>query len=862
MAIIQHAVGYTNDLYLNLFPDQYVSEKDKKEDLWIKTNMDYFANIAYQQYYKNTHSFTNNYNLLKGIIDRRDFYEMPEVQSFVETITKDMKLPDFVKHYSILNPPLNTLVGEVTRRPDNTRVRAMDEDSKSEELQYKTQILQSYIQQVIQNKVQTQMAQEGIDPNSKDGQEEYQQLTMEQLQDNMKNYTSMAESWGNHVLEALKVGFNMKEKSEDAFRDLLICAREYFHIYEDNSSMGFSCEVLNPKNVWYLTTPDKKYTREAFASGFINLMELSEVLDKYSLTQEEVDHLRKGLRGYYQYGISRESNLVNPNAKGQESVTYDTYDPLIERERQFIESQLQFNNTQLDNYLGIGQNNLLNSFGTKVVVSQTYWKSKRKVGKLIYFDHETQSEQTVLVSEDYKKIPDEISIEWGYINQWWKGTKIGQDVYIDVEPFELFNYNPIIGVVHEIKNTEPRSLIDLMKPFQVIYNVCMNKLYRLLEKDLGKVILTSIRHIPKLKDGSEEDAIEAWELMAKEKGIMFIDDSPENLGAPSAFNQHTAVDLSRSQELQAVYNLAAQLKTECWELVGITRQRLGSGAASETATATNNALSQSYTQTEPYFVQHEYVLNQVYQGLLDAAQYIECRKPQSTISYVNNIGEAAFIQVQGSDIKLRDLQVFVTSRAEDQKIFQELRALSQPMLQNGASVYDISMLYSTNSIRQMQGIFKSLKDKQDQYQQQEQQIKQQQVQQQQQQFEAQQQQAIQEKQVEMANDNYNKEMDRINKKEVAIINSLGYGKIEGEDDNSNGIPDIMEVNKLNLETQNAQRNHDIELQKLNLEKQKAQDSRDSVMLEQKSKEKDRTLEREKMKNDLKIAKSRPKPKSK
>lgn len=855
MAIIPNAKGYTNDLYLNLFPDQYVSESEKRSDLWIKTNMDYFANIAYQQYQRNSNSsITKNYDLVKGIITREDFYETPEVKSFMDTLERSMDLPSYVKHYPILNPPLNTLVGEVTKRPDNSRVKAMDEDSKAEELQWKTQRLQEYLFKIIANKVRENALRAGADLEDPDAQEQLQQITFEQFQEEVMNYTSAAESWGNHMLEALKVGMNLKELSEEGFRDLLICAREFFHVYEDNSPMGFSAEVLNPREVWFLTTPNKKYTRtHAYAAGFITLMELSEVLDKYKLTKEEVDYLRKGLRGFYQYGIARESNLVNPRAVGIGSVTYDTYDPLVERERNFVESQLQANNIQLENYLGIGQNNVLNSFGTKVVVIQCYWKSKMKIGRLEYID-ENGDRQITLVSEDYKKIPGEISITWEYINQWWKGTKIGQNVYIDVQPLEILDYCPIIGVVHEIKNTQPRSLVDLMKPFQVLYNICMNQLYSLLEKDLGMLVLTSIRHLPKLGDADEQDAIEAWEMMAKEKGVMFIDDSPENLKAPSSFNQHTVVNASRAQEIQARYNLAAQLKLECWELVGINRERTGGIAATQTATGTNAALSQSYAQTEPYFVQHEYLLNQFYQALLDAAQNIESRKPTSTLSYINSIGESAFVQVSAEDFKGRDLQVFVTSRAEDQRIFNELRQFGQAMIQNGASIYDVSVLYSTNSVRQMQAVFKSLKDKQEQMIAQQQQLEQQQLEQSQQQFEAQMAEAARIRQEDMINENYNKELDRINKKEVAIINSLGFGKVQGEDVNENGTPDVMEISRLNMDMAQAERAHNAELQRIALERDKLNQQRQESLNKLEVEKDKNKVARENMKNDLQIAK--------
>jgi hypothetical protein len=60
------------------------------------------------------------------------------------------------------------------------------------------------------------------------------------------------------------------------------------------------------------------------------------------------------------------------------------------------------------------------------------------------------------------------------------------------------------------------------------------------------------------------------------------------------------------------------MKAECWELIGMSKQRMGSVSASETATGTNTAMQQSYSQTEPLFIAHEYVLGQFYQAIIDA----------------------------------------------------------------------------------------------------------------------------------------------------------------------------------------------------------------------------------------------------
>jgi len=469
------------------------------------------------------------------------------------------------------------------------------------------------------------------------------------------------------------------------------------------------------------------------------------------------------------------------------------------------------NDDGLQDFLGLTSN--VSSFGYKYVVVRAYWISKKKIGKLIYLD-EMGNEQSMLVDENYKSntMPTQISLEWGWINQWYQGIKIGPDIY-HIKPFKLLNYCPIIGLVHEIKNTEAKSLVDLMKPFQVLYNVCMNQLYKLLEKEIGKVQLMSIRHIPIPKDGDAQDALDIWEMEARNRGVVFIDDSPENLKSPSSFNQFRDIDMTRTQEIQSRYTLAQQLKNECWELVGMSKQRLGSISASETATGTNTAITQSYSQTEPLFVAHEYLLGQLYQAIIDASLYVESAKPESTVSYITSEGESAFVQVNGTDLKFRDLKVFLTNRPEDQKMFNEIRGLSQAVLQNGGSLHDIIELYSTNSVRQMKKVFKTLKERQEQLEDQKMQQQQQQMEQQQQQSEAALQQAQQMQQEKIANDNYQADLDRINKKEIALIAAESKAGPLTDADTS-GVPDVLEISKLNAEESRANKDYQAKLEEI------------------------------------------------
>lgn len=845
MAIIKHTKnGNLLYEYLAIFPDQYVSDAAKQGDNFIKMNMDYFSTVAYAQFARSRRKIVPNYNLIKGTLTRSDFYEMPEQKGFIENLEgEELHLPEHVKNYTIMNPPINTLLGELSKRPDTTRVKAFDSDSQAEELQFRTDLLQQMIIQKAQARLFEKLSQQGVDVSELDP-AEVEQMTSQQVEEYMTSYTSMAEQWANKVLECLKIELRLKEKGEDAFRDLLISGREYFHIFETNANtLGIDVECVNPKNIWYLTTPDKKYSHDWYAGGIVEVMEISQIIDRFpEITKEEIDHLRKNSERFNLMDL-RESNYGNNREAGINSIRYDVYDNAIFQERMLIEAQMHDNPEELNNFLGLSSN--ISNFGNKFSVVTAYWNSKKKIGNVRYWDPESGEILSTLVDELYVKgsIPTEISVEWRYANQWYRGIRIGPDVY-HVAPYKLLPYCPVIGVVHEIKNTHPYSMVDMMKPFQMNYNVAANQIWKLMEKEKGKVFLIPLRHIPIPKDGDAQDALDLWETEAEERGIIFIDDSPENAKSLSSFNQYREIDLSRSQEIQSRYNLMIQMKLECWELIGLTRERVGSVAATQTATGVNTSLSQSYAQTEPYFAQHEYLVNELYQALLDAAQYIESHKPMSTLSYITSEGENSFIQINGSELKLRDLKVFVTSRSRDQNAFQQLQALAQPALQNGASLYDIAEMYTTESMRKLKDTFKRLRDRQDQYMQEQQQMQQQQLDQAQQQFlQAQEAQELQHRE-EMINENYQKELDRVNKKEIAIIQTFNRQGDNLKDTDSSGTPDLLEISRLNQEDVVAQSNYNVQLQKLSNERAKLSQDR-TAQVEQIKLEKEKLRVKEK-----------------
>jgi hypothetical protein len=626
-------------------------------------------------------------------------------------------------------------------RPFKYKVKAVDDHSIDENIDYRTELIKEF----FMNKMYSRL--EGVPEEQL---EEVQAQMMEEIQKKVLDYTSTAEEWGNKVLNALKYSFKLKEKSNQAFLDFLITGQEFHHFYPDNSRIGFNYKVENPSNVWYLANRNAMYTTDCWALGTLEVLSVSEIVERFSLSGEEIKHLTtKSLQ-----------NLRNNEYSPLSVALPDPNDPLW---------QLTFEN--VGDFANGGIDHNVFSFNSQhaYTVVTSYWQSKKKIYKRQYIDEEGYLQEQ-FVSEEYKfnRELGDIALDELWINEWWKGVKIGADIYIDVEPLEYSQTPPIVGIVNTTRNTQGKSLLDLLKPYQVLYNICMNQLWELLEKEIGVVFLGDLKVVPK-KDS--QDPIETMLWNAKNRGALFIDTSPENTGGAVQFNQMSRVDLTRTAEIQSRIQLAQALRNEAYELVGITRQRLGSPSPSETATATKEGLTQSFAQTETWFSWHDNTMQQVYQTMLEMAQYTELQKPTSTLNYLNSELESVFLKVTKNEL-LRELFVFVTSYAEDKVTLDQLRSLAQPALQNGAELIEIFDLYTASSERSLRHILQGVQDRKSSMQQQQMQQKQQEMEMQQQQFQAKMQVDAEQKQAEAQREDMNKELDRQNKLDVERLRGI------------------------------------------------------------------------------------------
>ena len=123
--------------------------------------------------------------------------------------------------------------------------------------------------------------------------------------------------------------------------------------------------------------------------------------------------------------------------------------------------------------------------------------------------------------------------------------------------------------------------------------------------------------------------------------------------------------------------------------------------------------------------------------------------------------------------------------------------------------------------------------------------------QQQAQAQAQIEQAYQQHREIMENQNMQNELDRLSDKEIAIIKASGFGQVQTEDADKDGIPDILELSKIQQDRDKITKDYNSKLTDI-ASKNKQFDGKMAIEREKIK------VARENMRNDLEIAKTNAK----
>lgn len=537
-------------------PVQFLPSSEKTDD-WAAWNLDWLELQGVEFLRSNARRLLKNYKLAKGIIDKSDYIveEDNDYKDMMDVLTKENDSALELKFYPIVPNVINVLTGEFSKRYNKVQFRAVDDKSYNEMLALKkTQIEDTLLADAEMQLVQ-KMIEAGMDPASEEAQQQLSPenlKTLPEIEDYFsKSYRSSIEEWATHQLNVDEERFKMHELEERGFRDMLISDREFWHfrMLEDD----YDVELWNPVLTFYQKSPDQRYIADSNYVGKVDLMTVSDVVDKYGylMDEKQLSSLQRiyparsaqyqvnGYQNdgsYYDATRSHEWNTNMPGLAYRQYTSNYMADPVKGGD---ILTQILSQSEDLEQW---GDGNLMR-------VSTIYWKTQRKVGHLtkIEFDGEVTQE---IIDESFKitekpvydtsifknKSKDTLlqgeHVEWIWINETWGGVKIGPNVpamwrttmddnvnpiYLGINrdkpgrlPFQFKGENslygcklPVEGRVFSDRNTRSTSLVDLMKAYQVGYNMVNNQIADILIDELGTVIMFDQNALPRHSMGED-----------------------------------------------------------------------------------------------------------------------------------------------------------------------------------------------------------------------------------------------------------------------------------------------------------------------------------------------------------------------
>lgn len=809
---------------INQFPLQRLPMSKKTQD-WKEACVDYIAGHS-----QGSSRDGNNRSRKEEMQTYYDLYNSIYSEKDLKYVTNPFKqqdgFPAMAQDYNIIKPKIDLLLGEETKRPFNFRVVHTSDIATSEIQDKAKQMIIDYIQATIMSKL------------GSEEQARYQEalqsgeiMTPEQIQKYLsKDYKDIAEITAYHSLNYLKNKLNITHEFFKGWKDALIGGEEIYYVGIVN---GEPClQRINPIYFDYDSdTSDLEFIHEAQWCCYEMIMSLTEVYDRLydKMSEKQLNELLDMMDDRSKGGVTpevRKTSLDYPHIKTH-SINGFSSNPFEEADN--------------------------------IHVWHCCWKSLKKIGFVNIINPETGMPEEYQVDETYKETGNELDVEWKWIIEVWEGYRIGQDIYVGIQPVEYQHISadnpnaqrlPYTGVIYNNTNSRPRSLVSMMKPLQYMYIVLWYRLELAMARDKGKVVTMDITQIPK----SMNIDVAKWMHYLSALGVNFVNPYEEGWdipgregGKPSQFNQISALDLTMANTIDQYINLMDKIESMLSEISGVSKQREGSISSNELVGNVERSVVQSAHITEPWFWVHNQVKKECLTMLLDTAKHA-WKDNRTSIQYVLDDATRAFLTLS-DDFFYEDMDIFVEDTTKNQQQIEALKNLMQPAMQNGASLLDIAEIITMDNVTMIRSKLEEIEQKR-----MEQQQAMEQAQAEREQQMAQIQNEIKEeelmlKEAEMDLKKY--EIDSNNATKITVAQLNAYRGAENMDQDGSGVPDVIEIGKQAIEQQKV--NSDIASKQFEFNNKKRE-----MEMKREIENKKIELEKQKMKQEMELQKQKDK----
>ena len=769
---------------------------NKKTKEWRKKHLDFADSKTFFNYSLVRKSVIHKkiaYDLLNGKLHMSDL----ELILNPENLQAGF-IPDRIQHYPIMNSKLNVLRGEESKRVFDFKVVVTNPNAISEIENNKKQELLQKLQEWVSNTAQS---------------EEEANQELERINDYYTyEWQDMREIRANALLNHYIKEYNMPLMFNQGFMDAMA-----------NGEEMYQCDIVGGEPTITRLNPLKI---RIFKSGYSNRIE-----DADMIVYEDYWSPGRVIDTFYDVLTKKDLEYIEkmPDHVGQAAT--DSMDNIDERygfvNNHMIGDEMStegFFWDPLGGYDGVNNSLLPYDVAGNLRVLRVYWKSRRRIKKVKSYDPETGEETYNFYPETYiinKDAGEEEQIF--YINEAWEGTKIGTDIYVNMRP-RVVQYNRlsnpsrchfgIVGSIYNLNDNRPFSLVDMMKPYNYMYDVIHDRLNKLIARNWGSLVRLDFAKKPRGWD------VEKWLYYAKTMGLAVEDSFNAAMEGPAtgkiagALNNASTgvISANDGNQIQQYINLLEFIKLEMAEVAGITKQREGQVSNRETVGGVERSMMQSSHITEWLFVVHEDVKKRALECFLETAK-IALRGRSKKFQYILSDNSIRVMDIDGDEFAEPDYGLVGDNSNGVQELNSKLDTLAQAALQNQILHFSTIMkLFSSSSLAEKQRLVE--KDERG--------IQERQAQAQQQQAEIQQQEIERKAQIEQAKmqqeDSLNAR-DNETKIQIALINAQSKNT---EDD---GIiePEFSEEARANLLEKMRQFDERIKLdrERLELDKDKA-----------------------------------------
>lgn len=677
--------------YHGKFPQQQLP-MSKKNKVWRAAHLEWADSKTFFNYSPVRNSSIHkkiNYDLFNGIL------HMDDLEAIINPeYVKDNDKPEPIQHYPILNSKLQVLRGEESKRLFDFKVVVTNPNSISEIEENKKEAVLAQLQQLV--------------ANTSASEEEFNQK-LEKMNDYFSyEWQDMREVRANNLLNHYIKEYNLPLLFNNGFMDAAIVGEEIYQI--DIRGGEPVVEKLNPLKV------------RVFRSGYSNRIEDADViiLEDYWSPGKIIDT-------YYDVLTKKDIDYIDSMPDSTQG-SVDEVDSLGRRDERngfinahMIDDSISFGEAEDEkpfyfDPLGLFSDTAsdLLPFDTNgnIKVLRMYWKSRRKIKKIKSYDPQTGEEVFGFYPESYvlnEALGEEEEIY--YINEAWEATKIGEDIYVNMRP-RVIQYNRlsnpsrchfgIVGNIYNINDSKPYSLVDMMKPYNYLYDAIHDRLNKLMAKNWGKLVTMDLAKVPK---GWE---IDKWMFFARKNNLVVVDSFKEgDYGAATGklalgATNPPVVDAELGNSIQMYINMLEFLKMSMSEVVGVSKQREGQISNRETVGGVERATLQSSHITEWIFTIHEDVKRRVLECLLETAK-IALKGRSLKFSYILSDGSQRISEIDGDQFAECDYGLIVDTGNGVQDLGQKLEGLAQAALQNQLISFSTAMkLYNSSSLIEKQ----------------------------------------------------------------------------------------------------------------------------------------------------------------